>query len=567
MPALPVAENRVTVSSPRARGKPVRTGPGLSQEGSGVRSARRGLVTLSLALAAALILAFWNGIDRTSAPPWVLGAALGLFSVNALWLAIGASIAIIGLLNRPGTPPPDSTTACTKPGPTAVLWLICGEAPVPVAARIAALARELNAAGLSGECSLFILSDTQGAEARQAEARAFATLTARDTAEYRNRSRNSGHKPGNIADWLRHHGSGFETMLVMDADSAISVTRLQQMRTAMANDPALGLVQSGIRLRPGDTRFSRLERLSARLCGPPFMRGFSAITGDAGNYWGHNALIRVHAFASAAGLPVLPGRAPMGGPILSHDIVEAAWLVRAGWQVRVLPDTRGSFEAGPETVASFYRRDRRWCQGNLQHLRLISAAGLHPMSRFHLICGVQNYLAAPVWLALVLMFASGLIEPATGAVMTLLAVAAVLLLPKGAALLHWRRRTGRARPAMRRVLRRAVGTELLVTSLVAPLLMVRQTLAVAQVAMGQDCGWRPGGARLQAPNGALEVTAGAGLVALSIGAGGGLASLILLPVAGPLLVAPWLISWLDRSPLGRATREGWRAGRAALPTG
>lgn len=120
---------------------------------------------------------------------------------------------------------------------------------------------------------------------------------------------------------------------------------------------------------------------------------------------------------------------------------------------------------------------------------------------------------------------------------------------------------------MRRVLRRAVGIELLVTSLVAPLVMVRQTLAVAQVAMGQDCGWRPGGARLQAPNGALEVTAGAGLVALSIGAGGGLASLILLPVAGPLLVAPWLISWLDRSPLGRATREGWRAGRAALPTG
>jgi membrane glycosyltransferase len=532
-----------------------------------VRGARLSLCAISLVLAAALIFAFWHGIDRTTSPPWVLGAALGLFSVNALWLAIGASIAIIGLCYRTNAPHSVRTSARMTPGPTAILWLICGEAPVPVAARIEELTQELDAAGLSQDCSLFILSDTQGAEARQVEARAFATLTARGAVEYRNRSRNTGHKPGNIADWMSHHGSAFETMLVMDADSAISVARLQEMRAAMADDPTLGLVQSGIRLRPGETRFTGLERLSARLCGPPFMRGFAAITGNAGNYWGHNALIRVNAFASAAGLPVLPGRAPMGGPILSHDIVEAAWLVRAGWGVRVLPNTRGSFEAGPETVTSFYRRDRRWCQGNLQHLRLIGAAGLHPMSRFHLICGVQNYLAAPVWLALVLMFASGLIEPAPGAVMTLLAVATVLLLPKAAALLHWRHRTGRARRAMRRVLRRAIGVELLVTSLVAPLVMVRQSLAVVQVALGQDCGWRPDAARLPSKNGALEVAAGAGLVALSAGAGGGFASLILLPVAGPLLVAPWLIPWLDRSPHGRTIGEGWRAGRAALTTG
>jgi membrane glycosyltransferase len=333
----------------------------------------------------------------------------------------------------------------------------------------------------------------------------------------------------------------------------MSVARLQEMRHTMAAEPALGLVQSGIRLRPGQSRFAALERLSARLCGPPFLRGFASVAGDAGNYWGHNALIRVRAFAGAAGLPALPGRRPLGGPILSHDIVEAAWLVRAGWAVRVLPEARGSFEAGPETLAAFHRRDRRWCQGNLQHLRLIGAAGLHPLSRLHLICGVQNYLAAPIWLALVLLFASGLLTPSAGAGLALLAVAAVLLLPKLAALRHWQRRRRHAPRRARRVLRRAVLAELALSSLVAPLVMVRQTLAVAQVALGQDCGWRPGTTTRAARTGALEMAAGAGLVAVSLGtSGGGLAGLILLPVAGPLLAAPWLMRWLDRAPGRRA---------------
>ncbi len=546
----------------RLRSELPRTGTGLPRAAPEVRRARFALLALSVGLAAALVLAFWNGIDRAAMPGWVLALAVALFAVNALWLAAGAAFALLGLAASP--PRATATAGAARPGRTAILWLVCGEPPAPVAARVAAMAREMDAAGLSADCRLFILSDTQGAAARRAEARAFAPLIERGAVDYRNRARNIGHKPGNIADWLRRHGAGFDTMLIMDADSAMSVARLQEMRRLMAAEPSLGLVQPGIRLRPGQTRFAVLERLSARLCGPPFLRGFASVSGDAGNYWGHNALIRVRAFASAAGLPALPGRAPLGGPILSHDIVEAAWLVRAGWGVRVLPEARGSFEAGPETLAAFHRRDRRWCQGNLQHLRLIGAAGLHPLSRLHLLCGVQNYLAAPIWLALVLLFASGLLTPSAGAGVTLLAVAAVLMLPKLAALRHWQRRAGGLSPTARRVLRRAVGAELALSSLVAPLVMLRQTLAVAQVACGQDCGWRPGGAMRAAPTGTLEMAVGAGLVAVSLAAGGGLAGLILLPVAGPLLAAPWLIRWLDRAPNRRVAAAPPLAVRTAL---
>ncbi len=529
----------------RRHGDVVRTGPGLLPAGAAVTRARARLLALSASLAAALLLAFWHGIDHAAVPAWVLVPAFGLFAVNALWLATGAAFALIGLASAPKA----QRASAVRPGRSAILWLVCGEPPGPVAARVAAMARALDRAGLADDCSIFILSDTRSAEARRAEARAFAPLLAAGRIHYRNRHQNSGRKPGNIADWLHHHGAGYETMLVMDADSAMSVARLDRMRRLMAAEPGLGLVQSGIRLRPGTSRFAALQRLSARLCGPAFLRGFASVTGDAGNYWGHNALIRVAAFAGAAGLPDLPGRAPWGGPVLSHDFVEAAWLVRAGWGVRVLPEARGSFEAGPETLDAFHRRDRRWCQGNLQHLRLIGAAGLHPLSRLHLIGGVQSYLAAPIWLALLLFFSTGLLVPSAGAAWTLLAIVTVLLLPKAAALHHWRRRLGRARPGARRQLRRAVLAEILLTSLVAPLVMLRQTLAVAEVLAGRDSGWRPEGAPRARPDGRPEMAAGAFLLALSLASGaGGAGALFLLPVVGPLLAAPWLIRWLDRAP-------------------
>ncbi|MDA9405326.1 hypothetical protein XH80_00485, partial [Bradyrhizobium sp. CCBAU 45384] len=66
--------------------------------------------------------------------------------------------------------------------------------------------------------------------------------------------------------------------------------------------------------------------------------------GSEGNYWGHNAIIRVKAFAESAALPQLRGRKPFGGHILSHDFVEAALMRRAGWGIYMLPTLGGSYE-------------------------------------------------------------------------------------------------------------------------------------------------------------------------------------------------------------------------------
>ncbi|MGP8852800.1 glucans biosynthesis glucosyltransferase MdoH, partial [Enterobacter asburiae] len=73
---------------------------------------------------------------------------------------------------------------------------------------------------------------------------------------------------------------------------------------------------------------ARAIQFAGALYGPIVARGVAAWQGEDGNYWGHNAIIRVHAFAESCGLPILRGRNPIGGHILSHDFVEAALLRR-----------------------------------------------------------------------------------------------------------------------------------------------------------------------------------------------------------------------------------------------
>jgi membrane glycosyltransferase len=465
--------------------------------------------------------------------------ALPLVLASAAWVAGGAATAMLGLVRAPAALPAPPGAAGPE-GRTALLFLMCNEEAGPLAAHLEGLLPALERAGLGGAARVFVLSDSFRPEAVAAEERAFAPLVDAGRIVYRRRLRNEGRKPGNIAEWLDAHGSGFDHMLVLDADSRMTAARIARMIRRMEAEPRLGLLQAGIAHVPGRSRFGRHQRRSARILSPNFVRGFAAWTGASGNYWGHNAIMRVAAFRVAARLPVLPGRAPLGGPILSHDFVEAAWMRRAGWDVVLDPDLGGSAEDGPQTLDEFHRRDRRWCQGNLQHLRLLSEPGLDPVSRLHFVSGAFSYLAAPVWLVLVALIACGAI--AVEGALPLIVVALLLLVPKLCALPRF---LSRARTLRRRaVVLRAAAGELAVSTLLAPLVMLRQSAAVAAVLMGRDCGWKSDRPGLRLPRGTPEAAAGAVLVALGA-AGGGAAAPWLLPLVLPLLGAPLLLRWLE----------------------
>ena len=130
-----------------------------------------------------------------------------------------------------------------------------------------------------------------------------------------------------------------------------------------------------------------------------FTAGLNFWQSSEGNYWGHNAIIRVTPFTDYCDLPDLPGKEPFGGKILSHDFVEAALMRKAGWEVWLAWDLEGSFEESPQSIVELAQRDRRWLQGNLQHTWLLFAKGLHPANKVHLAMGILGYLASPLWFA------------------------------------------------------------------------------------------------------------------------------------------------------------------------
>ena len=520
-------------------------------------------------VSAGLTLALANALALSVTQPLLAGLILILFAVNSALLTFSALLALAGLRRAPPAGPETGRTA-RAPGRCAVLWLTCGEPPEPLAARIDAFIKARDASGQGESCDVFVLSDTSGERALAAERAALAPLMHHLT--WRHRALPEGRKPGNLQDWIARHGHDYEAFLLLDADSGFCAERLARMRARMAAEPGLGLIQAGIRLRPARSRLAAMQRLSARLAGPVFTRGLARLSGDAGNFWGHNALIRTRAFAQVTPLPDLPGAAPLGGPVLSHDIIEAAHLRRAGWAVAIEPDSRGSFEDAPENVATHMRRDRRWAQGNLQHLRLLAAPGLHPVSRLHLLAGILTYLSAPFWLFLVLLTGSGAVHATMGAVWPLMGVLALLLVPKLAGLAARGRALGH--PWRRRVLLRALGRELGMTTLFAPLGMIARSGFVASVLAGRCAGWVPSG-QAAAMAGASTMTrrafpmAGAGIV-LAVAlpqaaiAGPGpmaLAAVLLLPVCLPLLAAPALRRWFDAPAPRRAPRSSGAVAR------
>ncbi|MEL6685535.1 MAG: glucans biosynthesis glucosyltransferase MdoH [Pseudomonadota bacterium] len=497
-------------------------------------------VSATVALSLSIVAAFASAIEGWSALTVVVAS---LIMVNALWISGGAVTAMIGLFARtvPQKLPPQNWH---PKGKTAVLVTLCGEEAAPLAAYLNSFVRDLDGVGLGHDATVFVLSDTSAASQVAAEEAALVDLIAKGRVTYRRRAVNTGKKPGNIADWLATHGDDFAYMVVKDADSRMTADSVKQLIWQLEDRPGTGLLQGAISLVPGRTRFGRHQRISSRLLGRAFGRGFAAWSGKAGNYWGHNAIMRVAAFRSAAHLPRLSGPAPFGGDLLSHDFVEAAWMRRAGWDIELAPDLRGSAEDAPQSLQEFFRRDRRWCQGNLQHLRILTRPGLHPVSRMHLITGAFSYLSAPIWLLLLVLLSLGAVSVSNYASIAL--VALVLLVPKLCALVDL---LPRARTMWRRrVILRAWASEFTLSTLIGPLISLRHATSVGAILMGQDCGWKSGlKARLTMPAGWPEATVGLAILALAL-ANPVTSAVWLMPVIVPLILAPLLMPFLNGEP-------------------
>lgn len=379
---------------------------------------------------------------------------------------------------------------------------------------LSALAREIEREGLGDRTEIVVLSDTRDPEIAVNET--LTVFKARELSPlpiwYRRRETNTDRKSGNIAEFLRDWGGRYDQMVVLDADSVMSGETIRALSLRMEADPKLALIQTMPVLIGGESIFARLTQFAGRVYGPMVARGVAAWSGNTGNYWGHNAIIRVKAFAECCGLPCLPGKPPFGGSILSHDFVEAAALCRAGWHVRLDYDLRGSYEGSPPTLLDMAVRERRWAQGNLQHLSLIGMRRTRAISGAHFAIGVMGFLMSPFWLALILV---GLVLSATVLLSTpeyfpsahqlfpdwpvfdsrrmlwlFIMAMGLLLLPKAFGVFRaWLRPLARNSGGSVRIFASAL-FEIILSALIAPVQMLVQTRQIYEILIGRDSGWK-----------------------------------------------------------------------------
>lgn len=512
-----------------------------------VRAAVLGLPLLATLALGTAALTLFTADGRLS----LAEGAVVIFSVLALyWVVLSVATATLGLFWRP-TPISRAPHGLS----TAILLPMYGEPARATISEAVTLLAGLTRAATAHRFSLHILSDTRCDLAAQTEATLAREVALRHPAlliTYRRRAMNTDFKSGNIRDWVRASGAAYPAMLVLDADSVMTPASVILMADALTADPDCALIQSVPRVLPGTTLWQRLQSFASEVYGPTLARGFALWSGPTGTYLGHNALIRTAAFATCAGLPHLSGPAPRGGVILSHDFVEAALLARAGWTVRILPEAVGSYEDTPATLPGYIRRDTRWCQGNMQHLRILGGPGLRGLSRFHLAQGAMAYLSSVWWLLLLALWAlPGAWPGGASPSHALLAwvVALLLLAPKLIGIAAHLARHGTARPVTFALWALA---EISLSVLLAPALMVHQVRAVLRTVIGVNGGWSPHNATHPCPRTLArfhtpETLLGLALLSLALH---GALTLWLLPIAVSLSVAIAL-SWLVQRDVSR----------------
>lgn len=437
------------------------------------------------------LLGFWN-------------AAAGLRLLH-LHGGEGAAVRVTPALGEPARGPVRARVALLMP--------VHEEDPARVLRHLSATVASLEATGEGDVFEVFLLSDTQRPDLAAEEAARFARWrrAARrpDRLRYRRRAANTGHKTGNLWEWLETHGGRFDLMVVLDADGVMSGRAILRLVKVMEAHPRIGILQQLVVGLPSPSPFARLFQFGMRHGMRAHAVGAAWWQGDCGPYWGHNAVIRVAPFAAHCRLPVLPGGPPLGGRVLSHDQVEAVLMRRAGYEVRVAAVEDGSYEENPPTLPDFVKRDLRWCQGNWQYLRLLGLPGLHALGRLQLALAILMYVSGPAWILFSLVGLGRAMLPAAGPGPTsgpgplgapaawegwalLAATTAVVFAPKLA---------GVAQVLLRAPLRRAHGgagrvvaaslAELLFSFVLAPIMAVAQTVLVLGMAAGRTIRWEP----------------------------------------------------------------------------
>lgn len=472
--------------------------------------ARRRRVMLGIVgLTCAGLLAAMVGIMRFEGLSWAEFVMLVPFALTLPWLAIGFWNAVLGLVLtlRHDDPAGHVTPQLRRAGPndpittrTAIIMPIRNESAEGALARFEAVQRDLAATPYAGHFDFHVLSDSSDPAIAAREERLVADWRARAPGTeiaYRRRTDNSGFKAGNIAEFLHRCRDAYDFFLPLDADSVMGAGAVLRLVRVMQASPELGLLQGLVVGTPSKSLFTRAFQYGMRHGMRSFTLGSAWWQADCGPNWGHNNLIRTAAFHDHCLLDPIPGTGPLAGDILSHDQVEAVLMRRAGYEVRVLAEEDESFEDNPPSLPDFIKRELRWCNGNMQYLRLTGLKGLRPLSQVQLALAVLMYVSPAAWFVFILMGAglagtgvhlSGV--PVFQGLALFALIMTLSLAPKlmGLAQVLASTATARRYGGRGRVLAGGLA-ELLISFLIAPAVAFAITLGVVRLLSGRRMTW------------------------------------------------------------------------------
>ncbi|KNZ30699.1 MAG: glucosyl transferase family 2 [Methylibium sp. NZG] len=514
---------------------------------------RRALLWLiggSAVLAAVLMARTQPMVDH----PVVRVAQVLLFTLLFAWVSAGFFTALMGFWVQLRGDRHALSLAVARHQPlgpearTAVIMPICNEQVDTVFAGLRATYESVANTGASRLFDFYVLSDTSDPAVRAAERVAWSQLrdSLGDGARvfYRWRQRRTRRKAGNVADFCRRWGRNYRYMVVLDADSVMTGDCIVTLAKLMEANPRAGIIQTAPQACGLDTVHARAQQFAGRTTGRLFTTGMQYWQLGESHYWGHNAIIRIEPFMKHCALAPLAGTGGLSGDILSHDFVEAALMRRAGYHTWLVPELAGSYEQQPPNLLEELKRDRRWCQGNLQNARLIAEPGLHRVHRAMLATGAMAYASAPLWLASVLLGAGvwmwsgrSVAElPATVDVELAalwVATLTMLLLPRALGVLSLLLRGEHVGYGGRLALVKGAVLEAMLSTLLAPVRMVAHSLFVIVALTGLKLDWKSPPREAEAVRW-REAASGFGAVA----------GAVLALVAVTLVVAPIAVLWL-----------------------
>jgi len=558
------------------------------------RLARRRRFLMALIVLAQTAAASWS-LAKTFAAPQLGALQYGIvvtFAVLFSWISFSfwASVAGFGWLWRNGkAKDPANGGHLPLRGRTALLMPICDEEVTRCFAGVEAMYRSLAATGEIGNFDFFILSDSADKERQVEEQIAWAqTRRAVNEAErifYRRRRVNIKRKSGNIADFLRRWSRRYDYMIVLDADSLMAGETAVRLARMMESAPQIGIIQTIPTIVNRASLFARIQQFASRVYGPLSSASLHFWQLGESAYWGHNAIIRIEPFVNYCALARLPGRAPLGGEIMSHDFIEAALMGRAGMEVWMALDVPGSYEESPPSLLDELKRDRRWCQGNLQHLRLLFADGFKTGHRAILGMGVMAYVSALLWAGFLIL---NIIEVAgqtfsapnyfssqpslfpiwpqwhpEWAIALASTTALLLLSPKLLSFLLIIKSGDAKRFGGFLSLALSIVLEIIFSSLLAPVRMWFHSKFVVLTLLGSPINWHT---QQRSEHGTNWLAAGRAQAAATLFAAGCIGAIFwinpaafvwLLPVVVPLILSIPLSVYSSRVNLGRASRR-WR---------